>query len=226
MLQLQADILQAGRKRVYCNPLQKAIVENNFEAFVHTLDLYDLAGTAIWPDSGAYSVAVALDRPEMVNELIRRSGIGIPIPSNAAKGHGARSKVSEERVYLGLKVSGKRRTDIVKHKQTPRKALTYNYDLLRSTIRFGATKVVDYLAGPRPIASFTHYTETHNDDIVQYLKSIDNLGVVLPDLLGWQPDELNESPLLCAVINNRLDILKQLLLLKPSLVGALHLRCG
>jgi hypothetical protein len=228
MLQVETILLQADHKRVSCNPLQKTIVENDLEAFVHTLDLYEFAGAAIWPDSRAYEHAVALDRPEMLDELIRRSGVGIPFPSDAAKGRGADSnKVPEERVYLGLKVGGKRRADIATYKQTQRKTLTYNYDLLHSAFRSGATKVVDYLAGPRPLAAFTHYAETHNDDIAQYLRSIDNLGAVLPDLLGWQSNELNESPLLCAVLENKPDVLKQLFVLKPNLMEeALHLRCG
>ncbi|KAH8995819.1 hypothetical protein EDB86DRAFT_3243523 [Lactarius hatsudake] len=226
LLELQAVLFQAGLKRVSCNPLQKAIVEDDFEAFIHTLDIYEFAGAATWPDSGAYDFAVALDRPDMLDELIRRSGLGIPIPSDAAKGSGADSKKTpEERVYVGLKVGGKRRADIAKHKQTQRKALIYKYDSLRSAIGSGATKVVGYLAGPRPIAAFTHYAETHGDDIAQYLKSIDDLGAVLPDLLGWKPDELNESPLLCAVIDDRIDVLKQLFELKPNLMEeALHLR--
>ena len=228
MLELQTTLLQAGLKHISCNPLQKAIVENDLEAFVHTLDLSEFAGAAIWPDSGAYHYAVTLDRPEMLDELIRRSGVGIPIPSDGATSLRADSKkVSDERVYLGLKVGGKRRVDIAKLKLNQRKTLTYNYDLLRNAISSGASKVVDYLAGPRPIAAFTHYAETHDDDIAQYLRSIDNLGAVLPDLLGWQSDELNESPLLCAVIENRPDVLKQLFALKPSLMEeALHLRYG
>ncbi|KAH9034042.1 hypothetical protein EDB83DRAFT_2296416 [Lactarius deliciosus] len=225
MLELETLFLQAGHKRVSCNPLQKAIVDDDFEAFVRTLDLYEFAGATIWPDSGAYDSAVALDRPEMLDELIRRSGVGIPIPSEAVKGSAVVPKASEERVYLGLKVGGKRRGDLAKHKQAQRKALTYNYNLLRSAIGSGATEIVDYLAGPRPIAAFTHYVETHNDDIVQYLTGIDNLGTVLPDLLGWKPDELNESPLLCAVIEDSIDVLKQLFALKPNLMEeALHLR--
>ena len=171
---------------------------------------------------------MTLDRPEMLDELIRRSGIGIPIPSDGAKGRGADSKkVSDKRSYLGLKVGRKRRVEIANIKLSQGKTLTYNYDLLRSAICSGASKVVDYLAGPRPTAAFTHYAETHNDDIAQYLRSIDNLGTVLPDLLGWKSNELNESPLLCAVINNRLNVSKQLLSLKPSLMEeALHLRYG
>ena len=200
---------------------------NDFEAFVHTLDLYDSVEMKIWPDSGALNFAVALDRPEILDEFIRRSGVGIPIPAGVARGHRTVSTVLEERVYLGLKVGGKRRTDIVKQKQATRNILTYNYDLLRSAIRLGATKVVDYLPGPRPIAAFTHYAETHNDDIAQYLKSIDNIGAVLPDLLGWNSDEMDESPLLCAVIHDRLDNLKQIFALKPNLgEEALHLRCS
>ncbi|SRR6266851_7671584 len=101
----------------------------------------------------------------------------------------------------------------------------YHYDLLRGAITHGATKVVEYLAGPRPLAAYTHYAATHSDDIAQYLKSVENLGAVLPDLLGWKVDELNESPLLCAVIHDKMDILKQLFALKPNLMEeALHQR--
>ena len=228
MLELQAILLQPNHKRVTCNPLQKAIIEDDFEAFVKTLELYEFAGMPIWPDSGAHNVVVALDRPDMLDELIRHSGVGVPIPSDAAKSNAMGSKkVPEERVYLGLKVGGKRRADLARNKYTKHKGLTYNYDLLRSAISSGATKVIDYLAGSRPVAAFTHYAETHDDGIAQYLKSFDNLGADLPDLLGWQSDELNESPLLSAVVENKFDVLKQLFALKPNLMEeVLHLRCG
>ena len=116
--------------------------------------------------------------------------------------------------------------DIEKYKQAKPKTLTHDYELLRNAIRSGATKVVDYFAGSRPIAAYKHYSETHDDEIAQYLKSIDDLDAVFPDLLGWKPDGSNESPLLCAVIADRLDILKQMFALKSSLMEeALLLRC-
>ena len=68
---------------------------------------------------------------------------------------------------------------------------------------------------------------TQSDDIAQYLKSVANLETALPGLLGWQIDDMNESPLLYAVIHSKLDILKQLIVLKPNLMEeALHKRCG
>ncbi|KAI0303314.1 hypothetical protein B0F90DRAFT_1710051 [Multifurca ochricompacta] len=227
LLEVQCVLLKADGKSVSCKPLQKAIIENDFEAFVRTLDLYQYAGVPIRPDDDAHSLVVALDRPEMLDELTRRSGVGIPIPTNAGKSSNANpKKVIEERVYLGLKVGGKRRAHIVQQGQTQRKAVTYNFDLLRHAIRLGATKVVEYLASPRPLAAYKYYAATHNDDIAQYLKSFDdNLEAALPGLLGWQVDELNESPLLCAVVTNRLDVLKQLFALKPNLMKeALHQR--
>jgi hypothetical protein len=229
VFELQATLLQEGRKYYSCNPLQKAVIEDDSEAFVNTLDLCDFAGQATLPASEAHHLAVVLDRPEMLDELIRRSGVGILIPSDPEKGNGAGPKASDERVYLGLKVGGKRAAVGKQKQRALRKVFrhAHNYDLLRSAIRFGATKVIDYLAGPRPTVAFTHYADTHNDDTAQYLKSIDNLGTVLPELLGWQSDELNESPLHCAVISDQLDILKQMFALKPNLMEeALDLRCG
>lgn len=62
-------------------------------------------------------------------------------------------KKVEARVYPGLIVGGNRRTDI-KQQSGPR-AIKYNYDLLRKAITVGAIKVIEYLAGPRPLAAYT-----------------------------------------------------------------------
>lgn len=227
MLEVHSVLLNADGERISCNPLQKTIIEGDFEAFICTLDLYESAGVALWPDAEVYQLVMTLDRPDMLDELIRRSGVGIPIPSNGSKSSDANAKKDvEERVYLGLKVGGKRRAEMVQQNRTRHKLITYNYDLLRGAIISGATKVVEYLAGPRPLAAYAHYAVTYNNDIAQYLKSIDNLEAALPDLLGWKVDELNESPLLCAVIHDRLDILNRLFALRPSLMEeALHQRC-
>ena len=225
MLETKSSFLSADGKRVFYNPLQKTIEANDFEGFVCALELYKFAGVALWPDVAVHDLVVKLDRPDMLDELTRRTGVGIPYPSSIAKNpHENPEKAAEERVYLGLKVGGKRRAETIK---SERKGLTYNYDLLRSAITLGATKVVEYLAGPRVLAAYADYAATQSDDIAQYLKSIDSLETTLPSLLGWQIDELNESPLLCAVIHDKLEILKQLFDLKPKLMEeALHKRCG
>jgi len=229
LLLAQGILLEADDKRTSCNPLQKAIYEDDFEAFVRTIDLYQFAGVALWPAAAVYELAVALDRPDMLDELMRRTGVGIPyFPSDTSEDHQQTLKnaIKEKRVYLGLKVGGKRRADIAQVQDGPR-VLRYNYDLLRSAIIHGAAKIVEYLAGPRPLAAYTYYAATHSDDIAQYLKSFEDLGAVLSDLLGWQVDELNESPLLSAVIHDKIDILKQLFVLKPNLMeAALHQRYG
>jgi hypothetical protein len=229
MLQLaQGVLLEADGKSVFCNPLQKAVHEDDLEAFVRTLELYQFAGMALWPNAAVHDLAVMLDRPDMVDELTRRTGVGIPYyPSDTAENpHQKALKKAKEggHVYLGLKVGGKRRAETI---QQASKAMMYNCDLLRNAIGHGSSKVVEYLAGPRPLAAYRYYAATHSGDISQYLKSIENLEAVLPDLLGWHVDELNESPLLCAVMNNKLDILKQLFTLKPNLMEeALHKRYG
>lgn len=226
MLETKSLLLRVDGKRIYYNPLQKTIEENDFEGFVCALELYKFAGVALWPEVEAHGLVVKLDRPDMLDELTRRTGVGIPYPSNTAKNpHANLENAAEERVYLGLKVGGKWHAKTKKQMQEEHKGLTYNYDLLRNAIALGATKVIEYLAGPRVLAAYTDYAAAQSDDIAQYLKSVDNLETALPGLLGWQIDELNESPVLCAVIHNKLDILKQLIALKPNLMEeALHKR--
>lgn len=228
MLLLTQDILlEADDKRISCNPLQKAIYEDDFEAFVRTVELYQFAEVALWPTAAVHDLAVSLDRPDMLDELTRRTGVGIPFYlSNTSENHQQTPTkvIKEKRVYLGLKIGGKRRTDTAQVQDVPR-ILIHNFDLLRSAIEHGAAKVVEYLAGARPLAAYTYYVATQSDYIAQHLKSLENLGAVLPDLLGWQVDELNESPLLCAVIHDKIDILKQLFVLKPNLMEeAIHQR--
>ena len=228
MLLLPQDILlEADDKRISCNPLQKAIYEDDFEAFVRTVELYQFAGVALWPTTAVHDLAVSLDRPDILDELTRRTGVGIPFYlSDISEYHQQNLKkaIKEKRVYLGLKVGGKRRTDTAQVQDVPRH-LIYNYDLLRSAIEHGAAKIVEYLAGPRPLAAYAYYAATQSGHIAQHLKSLKNLDAVLSDLLGWQVDELNESPLLSAVIHDKIDILKQLFVLKPNLMEeALHQR--
>jgi hypothetical protein len=228
MLETKSAILKADGKRVHYNAIQKTIEENYFEGFVCVLELYKFAGVALWPDAAAHELVVKLDRPDMLDELIRRTGVGIPYPSNTAKNpHVNPEKAEEERVYLGLKVGGKWHEETTKQTESKFEGLTYNYDLLRNAIAVGATKVVEYLAGPRVLAAYKDYAAAQSNDIARYLRSVDNLETALPGLLGWQIDELNESPLLCAVIHSELDILKQLISLKPKLMEeAVHNRCG
>jgi hypothetical protein len=228
MLKTKSCLLRPDGKRVHRNPLQKTIEEDDFEGFVCILELYQSAGVAIWPVSEAHELVVTLDRPDMLDELTRRTGVGIPYPLGTAKGSLANpNKVAEERIYLGLKVGGKRRADMTQQIRSDNRALVYNYDLLRSAISSGAAKIVEYLAGPRVLAAYTYYAATHSDDIAQCLKSVGDLETALPDLLGWQIDELNESPLLGAVVHNKMDILKLLFALKPNLMDeALHKQYG
>ena len=115
MLETKSTPLERDGKRVCCNPLQKTIEENDFEGFVCALELYKFAGVALWPDAAAHGLVVKLDRPKMLDELIRRTGVGIPYPSNTAKNrHANPEKAAEERVYLGLKDGGKRHAETMK----------------------------------------------------------------------------------------------------------------
>lgn len=63
MLETKSALLRADGKRVYYNPLQKTIEENDFEGFVCALKLYKFAGVALWPDVAAHKLVVKLIAP-------------------------------------------------------------------------------------------------------------------------------------------------------------------
>lgn len=71
----------------------------------------------------------------------------------------------------------------------------HNYGLLRGAIYSRVTKFIDFLAGPRP--TVLRHSHNYGEKFTTTSHSIENPVAILPDLLGWQPDELDESsPLL------------------------------
>jgi hypothetical protein len=229
LLHHQSVLLEADSRTAFYTALQKAIHEDDFEVFVHTLELYEFyefAGVTLWPNALAHQLAVELDRADMVNELIRRTGVGISYPYVATGNLHNTPKAVERPIYLGLKVGGKRRVEIMEQDHSETRVIQ-SYGLLSEAITNGSIRVIKYLAGPQPLTAYTYYAETHSDGIAQYLKNVENLEAALPEFLGWKVDESIESPLFCAVKSNKLDILKQLFALKPDLMEeALHQRYG
>jgi hypothetical protein len=106
MLETKRTLLRADGKRVCDNPLQKTIKENGIEGFLCALELYKFAWVALWPDVVVHGLVVRLYRPDMPDELTRRTGVGSPYPSNTTKNpHANPEKAAEERVYLGFKLT-------------------------------------------------------------------------------------------------------------------------
>jgi ankyrin repeat protein len=104
----------------WTSPLNKAISENDMPKLKFLLDLYEhwsaqkldsddeASGFFTFPDH-AFTLAVELGRVELLGEIIKRTGAGLPL-EHLVEGTGVELKVKPQ-YYQGLTVYGKKRDD-------------------------------------------------------------------------------------------------------------------
>ncbi|KAF8826350.1 hypothetical protein HHX47_DHR5000307 [Lentinula edodes] len=209
--------------------LIKAIKTKDFEAFVHIADLYKLTEPPLELGQGYILDAIlAADEPEMLDEYIRRTGSGLDLQS-----HGDETEEKEIRaindknkIYLGLSVHGKKRKDLAQ-KNDP---ANFHYQLQDQDVTpilwrailssSKEVKIIEYLASTRPLEAYRFYAMTHGSELSIRLRRITDLEQILPDRLGWCTNNLGESPLVAAILSNKLNVIKLLFAKKPKLMSA------
>jgi hypothetical protein len=208
--------------------LMKAIFDNDLEAFVHIIDwhLNTLpAPTELIPQY--LDAIIAHDRVELLDEYIRRTGSGINVKALQAQGEDILLG-NERRVYLGLSVRGKKRSDLAA-KNDPNAITTavMSVPLLWKAALSKAQGIIAYISGDRPLAAYRLYSSTHSDLAAERLRRAPNLEKALPEWLGWTISPLNESPLTAAILGNSVEVVKKLFALSPHfMVSTLHQRYG
>lgn len=199
--------------------LFKAVLDNDFEAFVQIAELYKFLPKPIDLPTDTLVWVLQHDRSTMLDELIRRTGRGIELPeedqSEEEATDEAKPRKLTSKTYFGLNVHGKKRKDLVAKSDPdapPSSRDDWELPLLWQAAYIGAIECVRYLATERPVSAYQYYVSTHTDDRAQYLKRINDQ---IPQRLGWTMDELNESVITAAVIGNELEVLKTVIDLQP-----------
>ncbi|KAI0628020.1 ankyrin [Trametes polyzona] len=196
-----------------CTPLSKTILEDDFEAFVQVLDLYKRLPEPVDFSTDAVQCICMYDRPAMLDELIRRSAVGIQLPEvHDEEGRDAsqtKSKGASGKVYLGLNVHGKKRKDLAEKADPNAPVATKQFEepLLWTAARLGAVNVMQYLATDRPVSAYNYYASTNSDEKAKFLKRIRD---DVRQHLGWNSNKLNESAVTAAVVGQKLQSLKEL----------------
>ncbi|EED77697.1 predicted protein, partial [Postia placenta Mad-698-R] len=203
----------------------RAIHDDDFEAFIRIADMCN-----IYPDlmENTLITVIVNDRHEMLDELIRRTGTGINVSTDADKAEGDKpgGQKKAQKIYLGLTVHGKKRIDFAqipgKRSRTKSRARSRkpvkpaHMPPLWHAASANACCVLRYLNGDRPLAAYRYYASTHSDERAQYLRRTADLPVVLPDWLGWTSNPFNESAVTAAVMSGELDAVQKLLELRPT----------
>ncbi|PFH47159.1 hypothetical protein AMATHDRAFT_7033 [Amanita thiersii Skay4041] len=205
--------------------MSKAIKQDDLEIFVKLLDM----GTRIsLPVPFGYRILndlIAYDRHEMLDAFIRNTGQGLD--PNVVKSEGkVRVPIHDEnKLYLGLNVHGKKQIDLARKNYSNFLFEPPIFPLLWKALGQGAVKIVDYLAGDRPCAAYRSYSMSHNNELAEMLRGINNLKERLPLWLGWSINSLGESPLTATVLHGKVDAIKVLFVKRKQLMmEALHKR--
>ena len=212
-------ISKDGKKLEYGSPIEKTIIQDDMEGFVQMCNLYNFVGHDLLADDLVPTI-MSNDRPEVLDEMIRRTGCGITAVLDAqlkADPAAPAAKDTEETIYLGLNVGGKKRRDLVT-RGMPQKNASRSHELLVEAAKAGALNAMDYLSGPRVLAAYKFYAASNSSERALYLRREQDLAGVLPKWIGWQLNPLNESCLTAAIIANKLDFIKKLFDLEPNLM--------
>ncbi|KAI0668109.1 ankyrin [Trametes maxima] len=219
LLELTDGYLHPTKTAIHGLPILKAIMDDDFEGFVQIADLYKILPEPMeLPTSEVLEWVSTYDRPEMLDELIRRAGAGIVVPdANEDEDEGAegKPKALPPKTYFGLNVHGKKRKDLAR-KADPNAyspAKQFEIPLLWTAARSGAIRIVQYLATDRPIAAYDYYASTHSDEKARYLRRIREQ---IPQRIGWTVNVLNESAVTASVVGDHVDALKTVIAMKPT----------
>ncbi|CAA7269211.1 unnamed protein product [Cyclocybe aegerita] len=207
--------------------IQKAVVDNDLEAFVQTAKLYDSLPQPLTLGTAVLQTILEYDRPEILDEYLRRTGVGIDV-GEAQKESGDTEPIQEStndenRIYLGLNVHGKKRADLArKNDPNAGEAEEKEPPLVWRAAEQKAKEVVSYLASDRPLAAYRHYALNHTGAKAIWFKRIGTeeggeLEKRLPSWLGWTINTLGESPLTSAIIGGSVDVMKQIAKIQPKL---------
>ena len=200
-------------------PLQGAIIQDDFEAFVQIADLYKSLPNPLDIPPVALNWATQYDRPTILDEVIRRIGGGIEVPEEeqdeGEAAEGSKSKARSLKAYLGLNVHGKKRKDLAQKvdPNAPQASEKHEFPLAWTAAHDGAVECVRYLASERALAAYRYYASTHSDERAKYLRRIDGQ---IAQRLGWYVNELKESIITAAVIGDKVDLLKAIIDLRPA----------
>ena len=217
--------------------INRAIIDDDFEAFVQLLDLYNSLPEKPTPGNLMSSLLV-YDRPVMLDEFIRRTGQGIVLtkPKLASEATTESQEAEDDddpdlRVYLGLNVHGRKRKDLANgdHRNRRQQYEQSNEPepMLWTAAKVGAIGVVRYLASDQPLAAYKYYASAHGDARAKLLRRIPDLAAVMPEKLGWTTSSLNETVASAAVFGGRINSLETLCAIRgKEIEKALHLKCA
>lgn len=203
--------------------IDQACAEGDLEMFVTISDLYKLLPDDAQNLDGDSLLLRALtsDSPELVDEIIRRTGAGIDIGGMASSQESQLTEAVEpSKLYLGLTVHGKKRKDLAtKGFDKNQRNVKSKIPIFWSAVVHNAKKTIEYLSGPGPLAAYRYFANSNSTAYAEQLRAFQGFDKQLPALLGILPNKRNETPVTALLLRkfkeDRSIMTKYLLSLHP-----------
>ncbi|PPQ73506.1 hypothetical protein CVT24_007652 [Panaeolus cyanescens] len=207
------------------NLLTMAIAEGNIKNFKHVISLYD--SLPQMSDLGGHDTLTALvqkGQPDMLDEFIRRTGLGIDI-EGAGKSMGLaelpKTINDSNKLYLGIKIHGKKRADLaMKNDPTAQPKRGAVPPLVWRAAEAGATGILTYLSSGKPLEAYQYYSSKQTVERAIWIKNFPDFGKHLPGLLGWKITDFGASPLTSALLHGQHEVLDHLFSIDSKLMTA------
>lgn len=194
------------------------------DAFKHIADLHGLLPQPLSLDPLIAKWTIEFDRPEMLDEYIRRTGYGLLKPSDKTGEEVAEANRPPAMPVRTHMDNMSWRRDREWGKDTEEENII-SRPMMWQAVRANAPAVMKYLAGPGPLAAYQAYVSAHEDEQAQKIREVLEKESDIRVRLGWGLDALNESSLAVAVIFDNLAVAKLLFELAPeSTAECIHAR--
>jgi hypothetical protein len=204
---------------------EKPIRDDDLEGFVKLLNIFtdlpiamheNIPGRMMWP-------LLWKDRSDMLDELIRRTGVGIDLKILRQDAKDAMPVNDQNNFYLGLNVHGKRRIDLARKNDPNAGPETQESPLLWNALAQNAKNIVDYLTSDKVYDAYHSYAISHSGERAERLRRVDNLKECLPKWLGFRTNSFGESPFTAAVLSGKAEAVKDFFAKKKEMMtAALH----
>lgn len=191
--------------------LGMAARDGDLEAFVNICELMKLLPKPKLPSKAVINDILEGDCPEVLDEYIRRTGLGIEIRQEEDDDeHEELSDTTvrkQSKTYLGLSVHGKKRKDLAMHGDAHANVDNAQEDipLLWLAIRYKSKKIIEYLSGSKPFDGYRYYASTASDEHAIALRK-SSLDKMLPTLLGITPNSRNETALTAVLTSHEFTV--------------------
>ncbi|KAH6681535.1 ankyrin repeat-containing domain protein [Halenospora varia] len=150
-------------------------------------------------DRNAWSQAITLGHTDMLAEIIKATGEGIPL-NFLVKDSGVEIKPAKPKYYQGLNVGGKKRADWAQAPGSNVQVYEEKFTPLLRSARAGSVESVEWFMSDAPMRRYKEFAEKNKHD--KRIKTLEESGKGFDKTIGTWLSTKSELTLHCAILHS------------------------